>query len=560
MHINIYFIILSAPSSISCPDENLRISGGSFAFSKDGSIVRYSCSEGYYPTVRIRRTRYSHTHTHTKSFISEITCPDPRGFENGEKYPNQRQHFVNDTTHYSCHADFRGSGTRVCQANMKWSGGTTETVTDLCPDPGIPAGCTRTGHMFNIKPPGRRSNMAAHCSGCVFMVCVCSLLCNLTHTHIFYTSLNVMCHIPNENLTYVHYRQISYYQVSPNYEILNFCHRRYMDSLQEGLQEAKKMTRKGDRSETNIVQANERILESMKIEQMENKKEFQQTQHIIIKLTDGQANMGAHLHLTFFCCCTELYVFVMGDDMNAEDMNDLKTDRGNKNVALCGVYTYRDHDNGTESHKCHQYPWLAKISVTVVLSLMFCNNGKISNCVGSLVTSSFILTAAHCFRFEDTPDRITVDMGSDIKGIKLKDYIPHPRYDLNLNLNLNLKMGIPEYYEFDVTLIQLKEPVIMGIVFLIAITRSGFVLTDKEGACVRRTVRDIRTDTKKAEGITAKNANYIVTDNFPSKLIMLCISSTVFFNHFSCLPIPFNSTLSYFKSYASFFRTPLTFL
>uniref|UniRef100_A0A673IR93 Complement factor b, like n=1 Tax=Sinocyclocheilus rhinocerous TaxID=307959 RepID=A0A673IR93_9TELE len=529
--------LVGAPSSISCPDENLRISGGSFAFSKDGSIVRYSCSEGYYPTVRIRRT--------------QITCPDPRGFENGEKYPNQRQHFVNDTTHYSCHADFRGSGTRVCQANMKWSGGTTETVSgngcvsDLCPDPGIPAGCTRTGHMFNIKPPGRRSNMAAHCSGCVFMVCVCSLLCNLTHTHIFYTSLNVMCHIPNENLTYVHYRQISYYQVSPNYEILNFCHRRYMDS-------------KGDRSETNIVQANERILESMKIEQMENKKEFQQTQHIIIKLTDGQANMGGNARPWVDQIKDLVNKILLQWRRKNLDMNDLKTDRGNKNVALCGVYTYRDHDNGTESHKCHQYPWLAKI----ILSLMFCNNGKISNCVGSLVTSSFILTAAHCFRFEDTPDRITVDMGSDIKGIKLKDYIPHPRYDLNLNLNLNLKMGIPEYYEFDVTLIQLKEPVIMGIglwpyIYVATIVANHSLVA---GRTIGRNYLVERTDTKKAEGITAKNANYIVTDNFPSKLIMLCISSTVFFNHFSCLPIPFNSTLSYFKSYASFFRTPLTFL
>lgn len=28
--------------------------------------------------------------------------------------------------------------------------------------------------------------------------------------------------------------------------------------------------------------------------------------------------------------CTDLYVFGMGDDVNAEDINDLKTDRGNE--------------------------------------------------------------------------------------------------------------------------------------------------------------------------------------------------------------------------------------
>lgn len=44
-------------------------------------------------------------------------------------------------------------------------------------------------------------------------------------------------------------------------------------------------------------------------------------------------------------------------------------------------------------------------------------------------------------------------------GIKVKQYIPHPLYNLRAKQN----MGIPEYYEFDVALIQLKEPVIMGL-------------------------------------------------------------------------------------------------
>lgn len=40
----------------------------------------------------------------------------------------------------------------------------------------------------------------------------------------------------------------------------------------------------------------------------------------------------------------------------------------------------------------------------------------------------------------------------------MKDYIPHPRYDVKLKKDL----GIPEYYEFDVALIELVDPVIMG--------------------------------------------------------------------------------------------------
>jgi len=44
-------------------------------------------------------------------------------------------------------------------------------------------------------------------------------------------------------------------------------------------------------------------------------------------------------------------------------------------------------------------------------------------------------------------------------GIKVKQYIPHPRY----NLKAKKDMGIPEYYEFDVALIQLEKPVIMDL-------------------------------------------------------------------------------------------------
>ncbi len=41
------------------------------------------------------------------------------------------------------------------------------------------------------------------------------------------------------------------------------------------------------------------------------------------------------------------------------------TDEGTS-VALCGLY--RDYDD-TDSPKRHQYPWLAKISVTVGFSI-----------------------------------------------------------------------------------------------------------------------------------------------------------------------------------------------
>lgn len=50
------------------------------------------------------------------------------------------------------------------------------------------------------------------------------------------------------------------------------------------------LTGKGDRTGTNIAQAYKKILESLKIEQVTNKEDFMQTQHIVIMFTDGIDN------------------------------------------------------------------------------------------------------------------------------------------------------------------------------------------------------------------------------------------------------------------------------
>ncbi len=160
-----------APSSMSkrdgsCPKENLNITGGSFVLSNSyshGSLLRYMCPNGYYPSVQSRLCLDGHWTSKTKirknpeckskkegiilchyimnnwwtffytllqyvfihAFILEITCPNPRVFENGEVNPYKAK-YVNDTTTYSCHSDytFRGSAVRVCKPNGKWSGRT----------------------------------------------------------------------------------------------------------------------------------------------------------------------------------------------------------------------------------------------------------------------------------------------------------------------------------------------------------------------------------------------------------------------------------------------------
>ncbi|XP_051732543.1 complement factor b, like isoform X2 [Ctenopharyngodon idella] len=566
-------LITGAPSSNLCSEENLRISGGSFSFSKDGSLVRYSCSEGYYPTVKIRRCNKGGWNPMPKRKPPEckkITCPDPRGFENGEVYPYLPRYFVNDTTHYSCHSGytFRGSGVRVCQLNGKWSGSTPVCGrnSDHCPDPGTPAGSTRTGHIFNIDDKViYRCDKTLTLIGSKERVCQddgqwsgtepecyadftydtpeeaseafsSSLKSNLAVSqqdegtdqygkkiHVdkggkldIYIALDVSDSIEEDDFEKAKdviktlIDKISYYEVSPNYEILIFATDVYRivsmrdfksgqgNNLEQILKRLAnyKYESKGDRSGTNIAQAYKNILESMQIEQITNKEDFLETQHIVIMFSDGQANMGGNpkVHVDNIKNLVindpsredklELYVFGMGDDVNAEDINDLKTDRGNE---------------------------------------------------------KFFFKLQSIEKLQETFDNMI--------GIKVKQYIPHPRY----NLRAKKHMGIPEYYEFDVALIQLVEPLIMGVdlrpicIPCTKETSGALRLSDREGTCrkhqevlmsaetvnaafiserkkkIEKKFIKIKQgkwrdscieDAKKAEGITATNAEDIVTDNF----------------------------------------------
>lgn len=556
---------------------------------------------------------------------------------------------MNDTTRYFCQSgyDFRGSESRVCQANGKWSGSTPicGRNSDYCPDPGVPAGTTRTGNMFHIgdkvtyrcdnklsligskertcQDNGQWSGTEPQCyadftydtpeeASDAFSS---SLVSNLQLTQLheetdqygkkiqvhkggkldIYIALDVSDSIDEEDFERAKdviktlIEKISYYEVSPNYEILLFATdtdriismREFKNGqgkdLLKIIQKLQDYAydKKGQRSGTNIAQAYNKIYESMTIELMTNKEDFKATQHIVIMFTDGQANMGGSpkplvdkikslVRQNSVEEKLELYVFGLGNDVHAEDINDLKTDRANEkfffklkslddlketfdnmidegnSVELCGLY--KDYDDEFESHKRRQYPWLAKISVTR-------STGKNSKCMGSFVTSSFILTAAHCFRVDDTPATITIDLESENQGIKVKYIHSHPDYNIKAKLNL----GIPEYYEFDVALLQLEKPVKMSVSLRpICIpctkeTNGALRLSDREGTCKKHkellmtgeTVKaafmsEVRTkteqkditikqgklrqacveDAKKAAGMTAEKATDIVTDNF----------------------------------------------
>ncbi|CAJ0949612.1 unnamed protein product [Ranitomeya imitator] len=85
--------------------------------------------------------------------ISEIRCPDPEMFENGEFNP-RGPFFVDSNITFMCNDGYipRGSMVRICKKNGKWSGETAicDNGAGHCPDPGLPPGAMKTGIRYDI--------------------------------------------------------------------------------------------------------------------------------------------------------------------------------------------------------------------------------------------------------------------------------------------------------------------------------------------------------------------------------------------------------------------------
>ncbi|XP_013858624.1 complement factor B [Austrofundulus limnaeus] len=162
-----------------CSDSNIQIEGGEYILSRNltrDSLLVYKCKEGYYPYPTLTRLCQPNGSWRPapKKFIRQrcrrVECPDPNVLQNGDVSPPQESYFVDNETTYECYSGYtlRGSVKRTCLPNGKWSGLTpicSRDSGDVCADPGIPPGASRTGNLFGID-----DKVHYRCTGNLFLV------------------------------------------------------------------------------------------------------------------------------------------------------------------------------------------------------------------------------------------------------------------------------------------------------------------------------------------------------------------------------------------------------
>uniref|UniRef100_A0A8C8D662 C3/C5 convertase n=1 Tax=Oncorhynchus tshawytscha TaxID=74940 RepID=A0A8C8D662_ONCTS len=598
-----------------CKEENVGMEGGHYILTKKleyGSMLIYHCPEGYYPYPALTRLcqksgTWSPTpHKRPVQKCKIVECPNPLVLESGSVFPLQMQYFVNNETTYECYAGYtlRGSSSRVCQPNGKWSGGTPICRHDCgerCADPGIPAGARRSGSSFGIGDKVTyRCDDGLHLLGSKERVCQengqwtgTEPKCYYKHTYDtalevteafgsaireslqlaapidqegkkitvdkagklnIYIAMDISDSIEEDQFNKARnavkklITKVSSFAVSPNYEILFFASDVFevvniLDFLGEKRKKLEEVLADldnfnyGERQNvgTNLNLAFKTILERMAIQKQRNETLFKEVHHVLIFFTDGAFNMGGRPEDTVAKVremvymnqkeerdqYLDIYVFGVGSEIFDEDIQPLVTKRDNEDhyfklkdgteleetfdqiideskvVGLCGLHRNYDHDTADTIRV--RYPWMARIGIP---------DGSYGKCMGSLVTPRFILTAAHCFKFTDTADKIKITIGKN------------PAKE---------KEGVKEFYDYDVALIKLKNDVDISInmrPICIPCTKetsgalrlSGEEITCKQQGVQLGTVCYLRANcielATKVDGITSDNLKDVVTENF----------------------------------------------
>ncbi|KAJ8256548.1 hypothetical protein COCON_G00187000 [Conger conger] len=264
-----------------------------------------------------------------------------------------------------------------------------------------------------------------------------------------------------------------------------------VDHVLQELEEFDYKAEHGTKTGTNTHAALEMVYKRMGFLQVDKKSGFNETQHVMLIVTDGHSNRGNSPKLVLVKIrgllgyrpsapdtkrdlvdhtaehLLDIYVFGVGDGVNMKELNALTSKKRDEQhifilrdyndlgkvfdkmisdsaVTMCGIAQEAGDDN---PKKDYTRPWHVEITELF---------GQASKCKGSIVTENWILTAAHCFtpKAVQNPGTVKIIHGKE-KETSASSVILHPQYNVRGLQHKKVK----EFYDYDIALIKLKESI-----------------------------------------------------------------------------------------------------
>ncbi|XP_071981607.1 complement factor B-like [Engystomops pustulosus] len=235
-----------------------------------------------------------------------------------------------------------------------------------------------------------------------------------------------------------------------------------------------------DKTGTNTRGALREVYSMLALDLITNHQKFLERKNVILLLTDGKHNMGGLPNLEIMKIrkllniqkdsnredFLDVYVFALGVDINENAINDIASKKDPEKhvfkmesvdhmkeafdimldeeevLQMCGLS--KDPSIGEEGVQ-EVYPWIARITIT--------RPGSEEKCKGSIVSKSFILTAAHCFHLDDSPQAVNVRVGD--KTLKVKNIHRHRKY----NPAGKQDKKVEKSFDYDLALIELENKI-----------------------------------------------------------------------------------------------------
>uniref|UniRef100_A0A3Q1HLQ1 C3/C5 convertase n=1 Tax=Acanthochromis polyacanthus TaxID=80966 RepID=A0A3Q1HLQ1_9TELE len=421
-----------------------------------GTTQSFSCQEGFTLSGSAERNCTDSGEWTGETPVCDShadDCDDP-GVPPGAQRSAGRFHMGEKVT-YRCQAglDLLGSDERVCLEDREWSGSAPRcqgpNTFDSPSRVAAAMGGSLAGLMDVISPDSKKKNVGRS-FGRTFRVIEGSRM-NI------YILLDTSGSIRKEDFeksrdaTIALIRKLDSYEVQMNFHVLSFASEardivnisdtEISSNAEEVIWYLTEFdyNSHGRKTGTNLYSALYRVggeISFLKTNSATN--HFNETQNIIIIETDGHSNTGGKPQIGL-----ARIRHLLGYNATAQDHTH-ETMLGDQSVTMCGVA----QEDASRGPTAYTRPW------HVALKSPEWKPDK--SCYGSIVSSKWVLTAAHCFARESTgrvPTQLDIDYGGGT--VQTKKIIMHPKYNTNRLKHRN----VSEFYDYDVALIQVNNSI-----------------------------------------------------------------------------------------------------